>query len=74
MESDEVAAVKVRKTGDKDMSTRNIMIDDFMTFRSLGSYVLYQLGRRATRTIDERVRIALLLARKGIPRGVTDEK
>ena len=34
MESDEVAAVSVLKTGDKDMSTRNIMIDDFITFRS----------------------------------------
>jgi hypothetical protein len=34
MESDEVAAVKVRKTGDRDMRTRNIMIDDFITFRS----------------------------------------
>lgn len=34
MESDEVAAVSVLRTGDKDMSTRNIMIDDFITFRS----------------------------------------
>ena len=44
MESDEVAAVKVRKTGDKDMRTRNIMIEDFITFRSKESCVLYQLG------------------------------
>lgn len=36
MESEDVAAVKVRKTGDKDMSTRNIMIDDFNTLRSNG--------------------------------------
>lgn len=34
IESEDVAAVKVRKTGDSDMSTRNIIIDDFITLKS----------------------------------------
>lgn len=50
MESDEVAAVRVLKTGDKDMSTRNIMIDDFITFRSKELSVYIYSSLKNTRT------------------------
>lgn len=38
IESEEVAAVKVLKTGDNDISARNINMDDLMALRSRGSY------------------------------------
>lgn len=34
IESDDVAAVRVRKTGDSDTKTKNIIKDDFKAFRS----------------------------------------
>lgn len=34
IESEDVAAVSVRKTGDNDTRTRNIIMDDFIAFRS----------------------------------------
>lgn len=34
MESEDVAAVKVRKTGDRDMRAKNIMMDGFNILRS----------------------------------------
>ena len=34
IESEEVAALNVRKTGERDIKTRNIMIDDFKVLRS----------------------------------------
>lgn len=35
MESDEVDAVKVRSTGDKDIRARNIRIDDLKVLRTI---------------------------------------
>jgi len=35
MESEDVAAVSVRSTGESDMRERNIIIDDFKVLRSV---------------------------------------
>ncbi len=67
-----MAAVKVRKTGERDMRTRNIIIDDFITFKSRNflTMKLHSFYIRAGHTIYD----AILLAGKRIPGGIADEK
>jgi len=46
MESDEVASVRVRRTGESDIRTRNIMIEDLNVLRSRRNFKKIGHGSR----------------------------